>query len=129
VRRPLSRWRAQYGDRLERSQKRRNPCLACVGAGQVSGKIVSEFWSREELSDFARHAIAKSLVIANRQMLRFALPLRWAHDAYVVANRVLLSMRTADNPPSSAFVLATFAVGLGVPIGSAIILTKRTLLT
>ena len=59
------------------------------------------------------------------QMRRFALPLGWGYAAYVVANGVLFSMYSTDKPPSAMFMVATAVLGLGIPIGSAIVLTKR----
>jgi hypothetical protein len=64
-------------------------------------------------------------VFAIWQMRRFALPLAWAYAAYVVANMVLFSLHTTDKPPSPAFMVATLLLGLGVPIGSAIVLTQK----
>ena len=69
--------------------------------------------------------ILVAYVIAIWQMRRFALPLGWAYAAYVVANTVLFSMHTTDKPPSPAFMVASLVVGLGVPIGSAIVLTQK----
>jgi hypothetical protein len=59
------------------------------------------------------------------QMRRLALPLGWVYAAYVVANGILFSMYTTDPPPSPAFMVATVVLGLGVPIGSAILLTTK----
>ena len=74
--------------------------------------------------------ILVAYVITIWQMRRFALPLAWAYAAYVVANMVLFSVHTTDKPPSPAFMVATLVLGLGVPIGSAIVLTlKRAQLT
>ncbi|HXZ87925.1 MAG TPA: hypothetical protein VEF07_05105 [Candidatus Binataceae bacterium] len=63
--------------------------------------------------------------IAIWQMRRIALPLGWAYAAYVVVNMVLFSMHTTDKPLSPAFMVATLVLGLGVPIGSAIVLTQK----
>jgi len=64
------------------------------------------------------------------QMRRFAMPLGWAYAAYVIANTVLFWMHTTNEPPSPAFMVASLVVGLGVPIGSAVVLThKRAQLT
>ena len=64
--------------------------------------------------------------IAIWRMRRFALPLGWLYAAYVVANGVLFSMlHTNEKPPSAAFMAATVILGLGVPIGSAILLTLK----
>ena len=63
--------------------------------------------------------------IAIWQMRRVALPLAWVYAAYVVANGVLFSMYTTDPPPSPAFMVATLVLGLGVPIGAAIVLTVQ----
>lgn len=59
------------------------------------------------------------------RMRRFALPLGWAYAAYVVVNMVLFSMYTTDKTPSPAFMIATLVLGLGVPIGAALVLTQR----
>lgn len=64
-------------------------------------------------------------VIAIWQMRRYALPLGWAYAAYVVANMVLFSLHTTDKPPSPAFVVATLVIGLGIPIGAAVVLTQK----
>ena len=69
--------------------------------------------------------ILVAYVFAIWQMRRFALPLAWAYAAYVVANMVLFSLHTTDKPPSPAFMVATLLLGLGVPIGSAIVLTQK----
>ena len=74
--------------------------------------------------------ILVAYVMSIWQMRRYALPLGWAYAAYVVANGVLFSMQTSDKPPSPAFMVASLVLGLGIPIGSAIVLTqKRTQLT
>jgi len=69
--------------------------------------------------------ILVAYVIAIWQMRRFALPLGWAYAAYVVANTILFSLYSTDKPLSPALLVATLVVGLGVPIGSAIVLTQK----
>ncbi len=69
--------------------------------------------------------ILVAYVIAIWQMRRFALPLGWAYAAYVVANMVLFSMNTTGARPSLPFMIATLVLGLGVPIGSALVLTQK----
>jgi hypothetical protein len=64
-------------------------------------------------------------VIGIWQKRRFAMPLGWAYAAYVVANMILFSIRTTDKPPGPAFLIATLVVGLGVPIGAAVMLTVK----
>jgi hypothetical protein len=64
-------------------------------------------------------------VIGIWRMHRFALPLGWAYAAYVVVNMILFSMHTTDKPPSPAFMVVTLVLGLGVPIGAAIALTRK----
>lgn len=59
------------------------------------------------------------------QMRRFAMALGWAYAAYVVANMILFSIQTADKPPGAVFLIATLVVGLGIPIGAAIVLTMK----
>src|SRR5215831_19407015 len=69
--------------------------------------------------------ILVAYVIAIWQMRRFALPLGWAYATYVVVNMVLFSMHTTDQPPSPTFMAATLLLGLGVPVGCAIVLTQK----
>jgi hypothetical protein len=58
------------------------------------------------------------------RMKRYALPLSYAYLAYVVINSTLFTMK---NPRygSVGFVLLTSAIGIGVPLASAILLTRR----
>jgi hypothetical protein len=64
-------------------------------------------------------------VIGIWQMRRFALPLAWAYAGYVVTNLVLFSIYTTDQRPSPAFLVGTLVLGLGIPIGTAIVLTQK----
>ena len=64
-------------------------------------------------------------VIAIWRMRGLALPLAWLYAGYVVANTILFSMHTADKPHSTAFTVVTLIFGLGIPIGSAIVLTTK----
>ena len=64
-------------------------------------------------------------VVAIWQMRRLALPLGWVYAGYVVTNTVLFAIQTTDKPPSLPFMVATLVLGLGVPIGSAIVLTQK----
>jgi hypothetical protein len=64
-------------------------------------------------------------VVGIWQMRRFALPLAWAYAGYVVTNLVLVSIYTTDQRPSPAFLVGTLVLGLGVPIGTAIVLTQK----
>jgi hypothetical protein len=66
--------------------------------------------------------ILVAYVIAICQMRRYAVPLEWPYAAYVVANRVLFSVHTTDKP---VFMVSTLLLGLGIPIGSAIVLTQK----
>jgi hypothetical protein len=43
----------------------------------------------------------------------------------VVTNFVLFSIYTTDKRPSPAFLVGTLVLGLGIPIGSAIVLTQK----
>jgi hypothetical protein len=69
--------------------------------------------------------ILVAYVIGIWQMRPYALPLGWAYAAYVVANGALFSMHTTDRPPSPAFMVVSLVLGLGIPIGSAIVLTQN----
>ncbi len=64
-------------------------------------------------------------VIAIWRMRSLALPLAWLYAGYVVANTILFSLHTADKPHSIAFMVVTLIFGLGIPIGSAIVLTTK----
>ncbi|HEY2663312.1 MAG TPA: hypothetical protein VGI47_03160 [Candidatus Binataceae bacterium] len=64
-------------------------------------------------------------VIAIWRMRRIALPLGWLYAAYVVANTILFTTHSTDKPPAPAFAAVTLIVGLGVPIGAAIVLTIK----
>ena len=59
-------------------------------------------------------------------MRRFALPVAYIYTAWVIVNGVLFSMKNhSETPPSLAFSIAATAIGIGVPLATAIILSRR----
>ncbi|MFZ2062057.1 MAG: hypothetical protein WAU82_13655 [Candidatus Binatus sp.] len=59
-------------------------------------------------------------------MRRYALPVAYIYTAWVIVNGVLFSMKNRSEPhPSVAFSIAATAIGIGVPLATAIILTRR----
>jgi len=59
-------------------------------------------------------------------MRRFALPVAYIFTAWVVVNTVLFSMKNRNEPhPSLAFSIFATAIGIGVPLATAIILSRR----
>jgi hypothetical protein len=59
-------------------------------------------------------------------MRRYALPVAYIYTAWVVVNGVLFSMKNRSEPhPSVAFSIAATAIGIGVPLATAIILSRR----
>ena len=59
-------------------------------------------------------------------MRRFALPVAYIYTAWVVVNMVLFSMKNHTEPrPSLLFTIAATAIGIGVPLATAIILSRR----
>jgi hypothetical protein len=59
-------------------------------------------------------------------MRRFALPVAYIYTAWVIVNTVLFSMKHRSEPhPSLAFSIAATAIGIGVPLATAIILSRR----
>ena len=60
-------------------------------------------------------------------MRRWALPIAYIFTAWVVVNMVLFTMNNPNEPkPSIIFLIGTLAVGIGVPLATAIILSRRT---
>ena len=60
-------------------------------------------------------------------MRRWALPVAYIFTGWVVVNTVLFAMNNPNEPkPSPLFAIATIAVGLGVPLATAIILSRRS---
>ena len=59
-------------------------------------------------------------------MRRYALPAAYIFTGWVIVNTVLYShiYRSAPQPPLSSAILYT-AIGIGVPLATAIILTRR----
>ncbi len=59
-------------------------------------------------------------------MRRWALPVAYIYTAWVVVNGVLFSMKNRTEPrPSLLFTIAATAIGIGVPLATAIILSRR----
>jgi hypothetical protein len=59
-------------------------------------------------------------------MRRYALPVAYIYTAWVIVNGVLFSMKNRSDPhPSVAFSIAATAIGIGVPLATAIILSRR----
>jgi hypothetical protein len=59
-------------------------------------------------------------------MRRYALPVAYIYTAWVIVNGVLFSMKNRSEPhPSVAFSIAATAIGIGVPLATAIILSRR----
>ncbi len=58
---------------------------------------------------------------------RYALPVAYIYTGWVIVNMVLYSMKNRDAaPPSLAFAIASTAIGIGVPLATAIILSRRS---
>jgi hypothetical protein len=59
-------------------------------------------------------------------MRRFALPVAYIYTAWVIVNGVLFSMKNRSEPhPSLASAILYSAIGIGVPLATAIILSRR----
>ncbi len=58
-------------------------------------------------------------------MRRFALPVAYIYTAWVIVNTVLFSMKNRSEHPSLVFSIAATAIGIGVPLATAIILSRR----
>jgi hypothetical protein len=59
-------------------------------------------------------------------MRRYALPVAYIYTAWVIVNTVLYSMKNPTDPHSSiAFSIAAIAIGIGVPLATAILLSRR----
>ena len=59
-------------------------------------------------------------------MRRFALPVAYIFTAWVVVNTVLFSMKNRNEPhPSLAFSIVATVIGIGVPLATALLLSRR----
>ena len=59
-------------------------------------------------------------------MRRFALPVAYIYTAWVIVNGVLFSMKNRSEPhPSLASAILYSAIGIGVPLATAIVLSRR----
>jgi hypothetical protein len=61
------------------------------------------------------------------RLRRWALPVAYVYAAYVILNMILFSVRNAGapNPPSALFAITALVVGVGVPMTTAILLSRR----
>jgi hypothetical protein len=61
------------------------------------------------------------------RMRRWALPIAFAYAGYVTLNMILFSVFSAGAPkrPSIFFIVLTLGVGIGVPLATAILLSRR----
>jgi hypothetical protein len=62
------------------------------------------------------------------RLWRFAIVLGWAYAGYVAANMTLYSIYNLPDAPSASLLMqsiVSFAIGLGVPLAAAIVLTAR----
>ena len=59
-------------------------------------------------------------------MRRWAVPVAYIFTGWVILNTVLYSMKNRDAPqPSVAVAIGSIAIGIGVPLATAILLTRR----
>jgi hypothetical protein len=59
-------------------------------------------------------------------MRRYALPVAYIFTGWVCVNMVLFSMKNRNDPQTSPIVaIVTMAIGIGVPVATAIILSRR----
>jgi hypothetical protein len=59
-------------------------------------------------------------------MRRYALPVSYIFLAWVIVNTVLYTLKhRSDPPPPLYFSILTTALGIGVPLATAIILSRR----
>jgi hypothetical protein len=57
---------------------------------------------------------------------RYALPVAYIYTAWVIVNTVLFSLKHRNEPqPSIAFAIVSIVIGIGVPLATAIILSRR----
>jgi hypothetical protein len=61
------------------------------------------------------------------RMHAWARPVAYIYTAWVIVNMVLFTMKNRNVPqPSPLFAIASIVVGVGVPLATAIILTRRS---
>ncbi len=60
-------------------------------------------------------------------MRRYALPVAYIYTAWVIINMVLFSMKNSHVPqrPSLLVAIISTAIGIGVPLATAIVLSRR----
>jgi hypothetical protein len=59
-------------------------------------------------------------------MRRYALPVAYIYTAWVIVNTVLFTLKhRSDPPPPLYFSILSTALGIGVPLATAIILSRR----
>jgi hypothetical protein len=59
-------------------------------------------------------------------MRRYALPVAYIYAVWVIANMVLFTIKNHDAQQSAIMAIASVAIGIGVPVATAIILTQRS---
>jgi len=61
-------------------------------------------------------------------MRRYALPVAYIYTGWVAVNMVLFSIKTRNEPthPSPLFAIASLVIGIGIPLATAIILSRRS---
>src|ERR1700722_15094338 len=73
----------------------------------------------------AVRAMPRDLCIRDLGVRRFPLPVAYIYTAWVIVNMVLYSMKNRSEPhPSLLFTIAATAIGIGVPLATAIILSR-----
>jgi hypothetical protein len=60
-------------------------------------------------------------------MRRYALPVAYIYTGWVCVNMILFSIKTRNEPthPSPVMAIASLVIGIGVPLATAIILSRR----
>jgi hypothetical protein len=60
-------------------------------------------------------------------MRRWALPAAYIFAAWVIVNMVLFVLNNRSQPqPSAVFAIGTIAIGVGIPLAAALILSRRS---
>lgn len=59
-------------------------------------------------------------------MRRYALPASWVYTGWVVGNMIMFAIKNSSAPkPSLIVAIVSTAVGIGVPLATAIIVSRR----
>jgi hypothetical protein len=60
-------------------------------------------------------------------MRHYALPASYVYAGWVIGNTIMFAIKNSDAPkPSLVVAIASTAIGIGVPIATAIILSRRS---